>query len=214
MQTSALGLTWNGSDWVNQEGSDTESDEIEPALDPPDQVAAILDIRNPPPLPALRKHAAATARAVQRTLLEIVPEKRSKAQTFALTMPIRSESVNEWMEQQFCANRREHTVKTALVMALNPKHTGAWARKQTGAHVGHMYVIKGLALHLRMHPFTHLEVQHACKMLLNYQPNVRRTPAIRQAQDKVRWCQDKATLEVAVTMVLFQRHPRWYYHRR
>ena len=208
MQTSALGLTWTGADWVDPEGSDTEFDEVEPALSPSDQVVAILDIRNAPPLPALRKHAVSTAQAVQQTLLDIPPERRTKAESFALSVPVQARSVSEWVEQQFCAHRKERTLKTALVMALNPQHTAAWARKQTGAHVGHMYVIKGLALHLRMHPFTLPDVHHACKMLLNYQPKVRRSLDSFRHPSK-----DTDTLEVAVTMVLFQRHPRWYYHR-
>lgn len=216
MQNGGLALTWNGSDWVSQEGSDTEGSDdgvpqhAENPLSPSEQVVAILnaDISSPPPLPVLRKHARSTACAVIRAVLGTPKPKRTKAQKFALTLPLCADTVSGWVEQQFEAHRREHTLKTALVMALNPTNTGAWARKQTGARVGHMYIIKGLALHLRMHPFTRPEVQYACSMLLNYEPKVRRSPdpsAIR-----FRCSHDAATLEAAVILVLFQRYVRLY----
>lgn len=212
MQNGELALTWNGGDWGSQDGSETEgSDGGERPLSPSEQVVAILNTDKsvpPPPLPVLRKHAKSTACAVIRTVLGTPKVQRTKAQKFALTLPLCADTVSDWVEQHFEAHRREHTLKTALVMALNPRNTGAWARKQTGARVGHMYIIKGLALHLRMHPFTRPEVQHACSMLLNYEPKVRRSPdplAVR-----FRCSHDASTLEVAVIMVLFQRYVRLY----
>lgn len=208
MQASAVAPLSNNDDSVDREGSDTESCESEPTLTPSNRVVTIPDLRNAPPLPVLRKHAQATATAVLRSVLDVPPKKRTKAEKFALTLPLEAHSVTGWVDQQFCAHRKEHTLKTALVMALHPKNTGAWAREQTGAHVGHMYVIKGLALHLRMHPFTRPEVQHACAMLLDYQPKVRRSPDLHAHRPKSSMNTD--ALEVAVIMVLFQRHPRWY----
>ena len=135
-----------------------------------DQVVAILDIKatHPPPLPVASQHARATAKAVLVHTLNIHPMERKQAHNFALAMPLVATSITKWVEQQLASHRKEHTVKTALCMALNPSKPGTWACKRSGCSIGHMYVVKGLALHVRMHPFTRSEVEDAYDNLFYY----------------------------------------------
>lgn len=148
-----------------EDGSDNEQ-----PLSCGDQVVAILDIKapHPPPLPVALKHARATAEAVLRHTLDIHPTKRKQAHHFALAMPRVATSIGEWVEQQLGSHRKEHTLKTALCMALNPSKPGCWACKRSGCSIGHMYVVKGLALHVRMHPFTRSEVEDAYNNIFYY----------------------------------------------
>lgn len=156
------------------EGSDTE--DTEHPLTRQEQVVALLDIKalHPPPLPIHSMHARATAKAVLMHTLQIHPAHRKQAHNFALAMPLTATSIAEWVEQHLCLQRKEHTLKTALFMALNPNRPAAWVLQQSGCSSGHMYVVRGLALHLRMHPFTRSEVQYACDHLLHYMARVKK----------------------------------------
>ena len=199
---TALALVWNGTELVRADGSDTEESDSEPPLTPLEQVRAILEPGTlvPPPLPVERGHARATAQTVYDYIASIPTEKRRSAHRLALSIPLVATSIAGWIDQQLQMNRREHTLKTALCVALNPKRTEEWLCRKSGGttRLGHMHIVKGLALHLRMHPFTWLEVRDAYDMLSHHKP--------RALQTLLRT--DAATLEAAAGLVVFQRGRR------
>ena len=194
-------------------GYDTKGVDNEQPLTPQDQVVAILDIkaRDPPPLPVDPKHARATAKAVREHTLAIRPEQRKQAHNFALATPLKATSIAEWVEQHRSLQRKEHTLKTALLMALYPKRTGVDVCKQVGCSIGHMYIVRGLALHLRMHPFTRSEVQCACGEPFHY--TARYTARVnnkRSASPTAFGCNVNKRMQAADTLLLFQSGARCF----
>ena len=112
-------------------------------------------------------------------------------------MPLVARNVAEWVAQQLRLHHREHTLKAALCAALNPNRTEEWIIKKSGGvtRLSHMHVVKGLALHLRMHPFTRLQVQDAQTMLMHDRPRTTQQPFIKNA----------TVLEAAAGLVELQR---------
>ena len=194
-------LVWNGTDFVCVDGSDTDASDSELPLAPSDHAVVLLstDIRVPPPLPADREHARSTAQAVLNHIISIPIEKRTCAHRLALSLPLWATTIADWIGQHLRAHRREHTLKTALCVALNPSRTEEWVCNKSGGttRLGHMHVAKGLALHLRMHPFTWHEVKEACDMLTHKKP---------RALDHI-LVKDAATLQAAVGLVCLGRRP-------
>ena len=197
----ALSLVWNGAEFVCSGGSDTDGSDSEQPLTPSEHVVALVNIRAhaPPPLPVEKKHARATAQAVLNHICAIPIGKRRGAHRLALSLPLQATTIAEWIEQQLRAHRREHTLKTALCVALNPSRTEEWVCSKSGGttRVGHMHIVKGLALHLRMHPFTWHEVKEACDMLTHKKP---------RALDQI-VAKDAATLQAAVGLVCLGGRP-------
>jgi len=188
-------LVWNGTDFVCADGSDTDASDSELPLTPSDHVVALVNIRAhaPPPLPVEWKHARSTAQAVLNHIISIPSKKRTCAHRLALSLPLRATTIAEWIDQHLRAHRREHTLKTALCVALNPSRTEEWVCSKSGGttRVGHMHIVKGLALHLRMHPFTWHEVKEAYDMLTHKKPR-----ALNEIVAK-----DAAALQAAVGLV-------------
>ena len=187
----------------------TKGVDNEQPLTPQDQVIAILDIkaRYPPPLPVEPKHARATAKAVREHTLAIRPEQRKQAHNFALATPLKATTIAEWVEQHRSLQRKEHTLKTALLMALYPKRTGVDVCKQVGCSIGHMYIVRGLALHLRMHPFTRSEVQCACEEPFHYTTHVNNK---RSVSPTAFGCNENKRMQAADTLLLFQSRARFF----
>ena len=196
-----MSLVWNGVELVRADGSDTDGSDSEHPLTPADHVVALVNIHAcaPPPLPVEKKHARATAQAMLNYISAIPIERRRSAHRLALSLPLQATTIAEWIEQQLRANRREHTLKTALCVALNPSCTEEWVCSKSGGttRVGHMHIVKGLALHLRMHPFTWHEVKEACDMLTHKKPR-----ALNEIVAK-----DAATLQAAVGLVCLGGRP-------
>tara|TARA_B100000927_G_scaffold60731_1_gene47325 strand:+ start:926 stop:1459 length:534 start_codon:yes stop_codon:yes gene_type:complete len=139
---------------------------------------------------------------VLHSIAAIPIEQRKNAHRLALSMPIFATTISEWVDQQLRAHRQVHTLKTALCVALNPTRTQEWVCNKSGGRLGHIHIAKGLALHLRMHPFTWLEVKEARDILTHHKPC-----ALKQLFGK-----DPATLEAAAGLVVFQREARMDAH--
>lgn len=203
---ACMALIWTGHDWARAD-SETECDS-DVCLSESGQVRAILDILGrPPPLPALQKHALATARAVTAHILAVPATRRTRAQDLALSLPRNAPSIHSWVDHQLRAGRKQHTIKTALTLALNPSQSATWACRETGARIGHQQPILGLAYNVRMHPFTRADVEGARNLLEGYRPQ--RLPA-RHALQKYQCGTDMATLEAAVSMVVFNTSARCF----
>ena len=199
---ATLALVWNGTELVRDNGSDTEGSDSEPPLTAPEQLRAILGTCTivAPPLPVNKEHARATAQTVFDYIASIPSERRTRAHRLALSMPLVSSTIAEWVGQHLRAHHREHTLKTALCAALNPNRTEEWMIKKSGGvtRLSHMHVVKGLALHLRMHPFTRLQVQDALSVLKHDRPRTLQQFFVK----------DAAVLEAAAGLVAFQRADR------
>ena len=206
-------LVWNGSQFETVGGSDTDASDSEAPLAAPQQSQAILAARDPtapaPPVPEEHRHARATAEAVLAHLLGVPQERRTLAQVLALSMPIQSLQVFEWVDQQLRAHRRVRTIDTAMCWALNPNRSASWVCKKTGGNANQTHATKGLMLHLRMHPFTRSQIRRARETLHAYCANRERLQLARAVMLD-RFKGDPASLEVAVLLVLFQREARHF----
>lgn len=200
--TGTVPLVWKGAHFAAGGGSDTEESDSEQPLTEPQQVVAILDLKStkPPPLPVEARHARATATAVRQRILNLPEDKRTHANLLALRIPIQHHAtVAGWIKQQRSGGRKEQTIKTALCWALNPSRSQAWVCKKAGGSPTQAYAAKGLALHLRMHPFTRFEVQHGYSAYDNWtEQRDRRTHALVSRNN----CR---TLEAATALVALQR---------
>ena len=159
-----MALVWDGTKFVAERGSDTDESDSEQPLTESQQVDAILDLEGDrlPPLPADPKYALPTATAVLYHVTRLASDKRTHAQHLALRMPLEpTTTVTGWIRKQQSRGRKEATIKAALCWALNPNHSQSWICKKAAASPSQASTAKGLALHLRMHPFTRSEVQHA-----------------------------------------------------
>jgi len=160
-------LVWTGTDFAAEGGSDTEESDSEQPLDDSQQVVAILNakVSTPPPLPADPKHARATAAAVLTCVKAAPYAKRTLAQDHALRTPVVSSTVADWVEEQLDFRRTERTVRTAMTLALNPNKRNDWICAKTKSGAGNIHIAKGMALHLRCHPFTRSDVQRGMGMI-------------------------------------------------
>ncbi len=206
-----MALVWNGHDW-SRAGSETEcgSDASQQSESWSDR-AILESLGCPPPIPTLHSHAKATAQAVIAHVLSVPAVRRSRAHDLALSLSRNAPSIYVWVDKQLRAGRKSHTIKTALTLALNPTRTATWACRETGARVGHQQPILGLAYNVRMHPFTRAEVEDARNLLEGYSPRrvrVRLPP--RHVLERYQCGTGVATLEAAVTMVVFNTTPRCF----
>lgn len=206
-----LALVWNGTDFQVDGGSETEESDSEAPLTSAEQVQAIFCARseNLPPLPVDAKHALANSNAVHKHTEAVPPGARTQAQTLALSLPRKAGTVAEWAAQQFRHGRREPTLKSALCWALNPRKTAAWVCRKSGGNPSRTLTAKGLALHLRMHPFTRAEVERARDLLPEHAHRHRQQLYGIQVSDLVGVTGRRSAgeLDAAMMMVLFQRGP-------
>ena len=210
-----MALVWTGNQFERVGGSDTEASDSEAPLTSHQQSLAILAALTPtakaaaPPVPEEHRYARATAEAVLANLLSTPSESRTLAQVLALSMPIQSLQVFEWVDQQLDARRRVRTINTAMCWALNPNQPASWVCKKTGGNTSQTHTTKGLMLHLRMHPFTRTQIKQARESLHAYCANRERLKLAR-AMMLDRFRGDPNTMEVAVLLVLFQREARHF----
>ena len=207
-----MSLVWNGTQFVRDDGSDTDESDSEQPLSESEQVVAVLDVgigRPPPPLPALRKHARVTASAVLQHLLSIPFKVHTIAQDHALRTEIRASTVTDWIDQQLEYRRTERTIRFALFFALNPNRTNGWVAKKADAKLQSASVAKGMALHLRCHPFTHAEVQRGRDTLPHYCKQ-RELRNLLRALLRERTAHGTATLEAAVALIGFHSAVRHF----
>ena len=209
---SGIGLAWDGAKFVTMGGSDTEESDSEQPLDEAAQVVAILDVakgRPPPPLPVLPKHARATAEAVRRHILEVPVAKRTVAYEHAVRTPIEARTVVDWVDQQLDDRRTERTMRFAIYFALNPGRSNAWVAKKAKGNRDAPCIAKGMALHLRCHPFTRAEVQHGCDMLPHYCQH-RESRNLARTILKHRATYGSDTLDAAVVLIGFHSAVRHF----
>jgi len=201
-------LVWTGAEFVAEGGSDTEESDSEQPLNDSQQVVAILNAKAslPPPLPMDPKHARATASAV-RTCLDAIPEKkRTIAQDYALRTEVVADTVADWIDRQLDDRRTERTIRTALILALNPNHTLPWVCKKARSSCSNIHIAKGMAFHLRCHPFTRSDVQRGYALLRNYCEH-------REQRNRARLRSRQRTsdsLDAAVVLVVFQGQARHF----
>jgi hypothetical protein len=204
-------LVWNGTQFDQEDASDTDESDSEPPLTDAQQVDAIQKSKSHdlPPLPANSEYAMATAQAVQQGLLAIPTDKRTIAHALALSIPCDARTVEQWACQQLRRGRKTQTLKSAFCWALNPHRTNSWVCLKSHGHVsGGTAVAKGLALHLRMHPFTWRDVHVMDIQIMRF---VRRRQTELMSAIKVTelaFKRDPRTLEAAHMMVALQRSPR------
>jgi len=166
-----MALVCNGTELERTGGSDTEESDSEQPLRGTEQVVAILGVnrgRPPPPLPVEAKHARATASAVLQHVRSTPAEKRTVAYEHALRTPIVALTVEGWVDQQLDDRRTERTMRLAFCFALNPRRSNIWVAKKARGNLQSASAAKGMALHLRCHPFTRSDAQHACDALPYY----------------------------------------------
>lgn len=205
-----MALVWNGNDWFRA-GSETECSSDASQPESWSDRAILESLGCPPPIPALHSHAQVTAKAVISHVLSVPAVRRSRAHDLALSLSRDAPSIHVWVEKQLRSGRKSHTIKTALTLALNPTRTATWACRATGARVGHQQPILGLAYNVRMHPFTRADVEDARNLLDGYRPHhvrVRLPP--RRVLARYQCGTSMATLEAAVTMVVFNTSPRCF----
>lgn len=151
-----------------QGGSDTEESDSEQPLTEAEQIVSILNTRasRPPPLPVEPKYAFSTSVAVWNHLRAIPKQQRTIAYDLALNTPIHAtRGVEAWIEQQLDYRRTERTIRYAFCFALNPGRSNVWVAKKSRQNPQSAGVAKGMALHLRCHPFTRSDVQRGCEVL-------------------------------------------------
>tara|TARA_Y100000739_G_scaffold179495_1_gene157523 strand:- start:88 stop:765 length:678 start_codon:yes stop_codon:yes gene_type:complete len=201
---SGMGLVWDGSQFVRMGGSDTDESDSEQPLGEAEQVVAILNAKasTPPPLPVLAKHTRATAAAVLTCLNAVPRAKRTLAQDHALRTEVRACTVADWVDQQLEYRRTERTIRFALCFALNPGRSNGWIAKKARGNLQSAAVAKGMALHLRCHPFTRAEVLHGCD-LLPYYCKHREARNLARALLKERVPCGSDTLDAAVVLIGF-----------
>ncbi len=201
-------LVWNGVEFVTEHGSETDESDSEQPLTESEQVVAIMNTRapRPPPLPVDRKYAVSTAVAVRNHLLAVPYEKRTIAHDHALRTPITAQRIETWLEQQLSDRRTERTLRYAFCFALNPSRSIAWVAKKAQAKSQASSTAKGLALHLRCHPFTRSDVQRGSTLLRYYWEH-------RQAYERERLLRRagcSASLDAAVVLIGFHSRARHF----
>ena len=204
-----MALVWNGNDW-SRAGSETECSSDASQPESWSDRVILESLGCPPPIPALCSHAKAAAKAVIAHVLSVPAVRRSRAHDLALSLPRNAPNIHVWVDQQLRAGRKSHTIKTALTLALNPTRTATWACRETGARVGHQQPILGLAYNVRMHPFAREDVENACNLLEGYQPQRALRLPPRRSLKRYQCGTGVATLEAAVTMVVFNTSPRCF----
>jgi hypothetical protein len=99
----------------------------------------------------------------------MVPEdKRTSIHDHAARTPRAAATVTDWVDQQLDDRRTERTIRFAFCFALSPSRSNIWIAKKARGNLQSASVAKGMALHLRCHPFTRTEVLHGCDMLPYY----------------------------------------------
>jgi hypothetical protein len=201
-------LVWNGVQFVTEGGSDTEESDSEQPLTEAEQVVAILNTaaNKPPPLPVDVKHTVSTAAAVRNQIRWIPEEKRTIAQHHALNTPVVARTVAEWIDQQLDDRRTERTIRAAFCFALNPQRSVSWVCKKSGASSSSTFASKGMALHLRCHPFTRSDVQRGSSLLQHYCEH-------REVRNRARLLSRQRTsdsLDAAVVLVGFHSTSRHF----
>ena len=205
----ALSLVWNGGQFEQEGGSDTDESDSEPPLTSAEQVKAIRNSKpqDLPPLPVSSGYALATSQVVLRDTLAIPSAKRTVAQRLAIEMPREARSITQWVQQQLRYARKPKTLRAAFCWALNPNRTAGWVCLKSHGNPSGTAVAKGLALHLRMHPFTRRDVQHMDAELAqrahNRQTQLQSVIHVSELTFKKRT--DAQTLEAALMMVALQR---------
>jgi hypothetical protein len=154
-----MALVWNGRDFVTFGGSDTDESDSEQPLSGLEQAAAILNAAVPPPLPVDAKHARSTADAVLRHVRSVPEASRQIAHDHVLRTPIGAPTIADWVDEQLDDRRTERTIRHAFCFALNPSRSNVWVAKKAKGNVQAASVAKGMALHMRCHPFTRHDAQ-------------------------------------------------------
>lgn len=194
-----------------RDGSDTDESDSEQPLSEAGQVLAILNAKasTPPPLPVSPKHANATASAVL-TCIKAVPEaKRTIAHDHALRTPIASSTVADWVETQLDERRSEATLRSAMTLALNPNRRNGWILAKAKNPSSSLTSAKGMALHLRCHPFTRSDVQRGMGMIGDLSMHRERRNGARGLL-KPHISRGSDMLDVAVVLVGFQYQARHF----
>jgi hypothetical protein len=206
-----MALAWSGTDFTTEGGSETEESDSEQPLTESQQLVAILDTQasRPPPLPAEPKLAPSTAAAVLRHIQKMPESARHIAHDYALATPIVALTVAGWIDQQLDDRRTQRVLRLALAMALNPTHSIAWLSKKTQCNSGSAYIARGLALHLRCHPFTRSDVQHGLAVLAHLAKHREQRNRVRTLLKKRTLC-GTDTLDVAVVLIGFQSQARHF----
>jgi hypothetical protein len=206
-----VALVWNGTDFKADGGSETDESDSEQPLGRAEQVQAILNSQssNLPPLPVDAKHVVANSNAVRNHTEAVPPLSRTHAQTLALSLPRDSFTVAEWVARQLRCGRKEATLRAAFCWALNPNKTAAWVCLKSGGNPSRTHVAKGLGLHLRMHPFTRLDVQRGRDLLPAYSRHRRnQLRSVRVSElAGVRGRRSAGELDAAIMMMVLQRGP-------
>ena len=154
---------------------------------PPHSWDAHLGSRMPPPPPCGPptniNEAKVAAMAVMQHTLSTTSTWRTMAQDYALSLPRTCTTPEEWVRMATLkSGRHEHIVKAGLVMALNPGCTCTWASEQVGRQDLKQYVVRGLALNVRFHPFTRPELVRVRDKLSNYKGHAKDARQIRAAR--------------------------------
>ena len=201
-------LVWNGAEFVTEHGSETDESDSEQPLTESEQIVAILNTKatRPPPLPVDRKHAVSTATAVRNHLLAVPYEKRTIAHDYALRTPVTAQKIETWLEQQLGARRTERTLRFAFCFALNPTRSIAWVAKKAQGNSQASSTAKGIALHLRCHPFTRSDVQRGSSLLRQYWEH-RQTC---EHERMLRRQRSSDSLDAAVVLIGFHSRARYF----
>ena len=195
-----------------QGGSDTEESDSEQPLTEAEQIVSILNTRasRPPPLPVEPKYAFSTSMAVWNHLRAIPKHQRTVAYDLALNTPIHTtRGVEAWIEQQLDYRRAERTIRYAFCFALNPGRSNVWVAKKSRQNPQSAGVAKGMALHLRCHPFTRSDVQRGVSMIDDLCLRRERRNNAR-TRLKPRTSHGSDTLDAAVVLVGFHSTARHF----
>jgi|SaaInlV_125m_DNA_1040241.scaffolds.fasta_scaffold01861_4 hypothetical protein len=204
-----MALVWNGRDFVTFGGSDTDESDSEQPLSGLEQAAAILNAAVPPPLPVDAKHARSTADAVLRHVRSVPEASRQIAHDHVLRTPIGAPTIADWVDEQLDDRRTERTIRHAFCFALNPSRSNVWVAKKAKGNVQAASVAKGMALHMRCHPFTRHDAQRGLDML-HHLCNHREQRNVARAAFKRRTSHGPETLDIAVVLVGFQYQARHF----
>ncbi len=203
-----MALARNGAEFVTEPGSDTDESDSEQPLTESEQVVAILNTRArwPPPLPVHRKHAVSTAAAVRNHLLAVPYEKRTIAHDHALRTPITAQKIETWLEQQLGDRRTERTLRYAFCFALNPTRSVTWVAKKAQGNSNAACTAKGIAFHLRCHPFTRSDVQRGSSLLQQYWEHRQRCERARMLMRS----RSRESLDAAIVLIGFHSRARHF----
>ena len=150
---------------VNELSDLMETPVLDPKLTPTAQICAFLGSIEYPY--ANVEIATRSSQKLLAFMRRMPAERRSPAVTLALAMPINaSKTMRDWV-MDLIHKRRQYTVKTAIIHALNPQKSASWAMSATGATSLEVKVVAGIALNLRCHPFVKGYVEAAMKVLPN-----------------------------------------------